>query len=143
MQGPVLLQLVQSSGNSSSSNNSSSSSSSSNGWRINLFTLLGQLVRDEEGLASSLVEGPGAVGGTLAAPVYFRGVAIPCGQPQVPASPQPGISQPSDMAHMGHMGCTAMEDVDRACSMGIPGRGSCPMLYMGQILPSHVVHHVG
>jgi hypothetical protein len=28
-------------------------------------------------------------------------------------------------------------------NMGIPGRGSCTMLYMGQILPSHVVHHVG
>lgn len=54
MQGPVLLQLVQNSGD------SSSSSSSSSGWRINLFTLLGQLVRDEEGLASSLAEGPGA-----------------------------------------------------------------------------------
>jgi hypothetical protein len=27
---------------------------------------------------------------------------------------------------MGHMGCTARQDVDRASSMGIPGRGSCP-----------------
>jgi hypothetical protein len=65
MQGPVLLQLVQSSGD------SSSSSSSSSGWRINLFTLLGQLVRDEEGLASSLAEGPGAGWGCTGGAHWF------------------------------------------------------------------------
>jgi hypothetical protein len=66
-------------------------------------------------------------GEQLSTAVNFRGVAIPCGQPQVPGSPQPGVSPPPNMGRHGAHGMHCHEMSGQGIQHGDSMLGSCPI----------------